>query len=184
MQKLEGSRVKASERERMIDTLRANGIKLSLEMTLITIRASSSESDPNARFLKLMGENRINLPFLCDAARDAITSGTYCMLSEDIPRAERIIAGDQTLAPNLEYLPSVGSISVFPHNFSLVFIGSVLRLMGESGAPLYGLATSISALTMITDFSRLGPTVDYFARHMSLPGNHSPFSPELHIKSM
>ena len=59
----------------MSDTLRADGIKLSLEMTLITIRASSSELDPNARFLKLMGENRINLPFLCDAARDDSKSG-------------------------------------------------------------------------------------------------------------
>ena len=168
----------------MNDTLRANGIKLSLEMTLITIRSSSGESDPNARFLKLMGENRINLPFLCDAARDAKASGTYCMLSEDISRAKRIIAGDKTLAPNLEYLPSVGSISVFPHNFSLSFIGGMLRLMARSGAPLYSLATSISALTMITDFSRLGPTADYLARHVSLPGNHCPFKPEIRIKSM
>lgn len=168
----------------MNDTLRANGIKLSLEMTLITIRASSGASDLNARFLKLMGENRINLPFLCNAARDAITAGTYCMLSEDIPRAERIIAGDKTLALNLEYLPSVGSISVFPHNFSLAFIGGVLRLMGRFGAPLYSLATSISALTMITDFPKLGPTADYLARHVSLPQSHSPFRPEIHIKSM
>ena len=82
----------------MSDTLRADGIKLSLEMTLITIRVLSSGLDPHARFLKLMGENRINLPFLCDAARDTKKSGTYCMLSEDTPRAKRVIAGDETLA--------------------------------------------------------------------------------------
>jgi hypothetical protein len=131
-----------------------------------------------------MGENRINLPFLCDAARDATTSGTYCMLSEDTPRAKRVIAGDETLAAYLDYLPSVGSISVFPHNFNLAFLGSMLRLMGQSGAPLYGLATSISALTMITDFSRLEQTAGYLAQHVSLPGNHSPFNPDIRIKSM
>lgn len=168
----------------MSDTLRADGIKLSLEMTLIFIRSSSSKLDPHARFLKLMGENRINLPFLCDAARDATTSGTYCMLSEDTPRAKQVIAGDETLVACLDYLPSVGSISVFPHNFNLAFLGSMLSLMGQSGAPLYGLATSISALTMITDFSRLEQTAGHLAQHVSLPGNHSPFNPDIRIKSM
>ena len=168
----------------MSDTLRADGIKLSLEMTLITIRVSSSELDTNARFLKLMGENRINLPFLCDAARDSRISGTYCILSEDIPKAKQIINWDKPLTTCLEYLPSVGSISVFPHNFNLAFIGVVLRLMGQSGAPLHGLATSISALTMITDFSLLEETATYLAGHVALPGNHSPFSPDIRIKSM
>ena len=168
----------------MNEPLRADGIKLSLEMTLITIRASSSELDPNARFLKLMGENRINLPFLCDAAHDSRKSGTYCILSEDIPRAKWIINGDKPLTTCLEYLPSVGSISVFPHNFNLEFIGVMLSLMGQSGAPLHGLATSISALTMITAFSLLEQTATYLSRHVSLPGNHSPFSPDIRIKSM
>jgi len=168
----------------MSDALRADGIKLSLEMTLIFIRSSSSALDPNARFLKLMGENRINLPFLCDAARDATKSGTYCMLSEDTPKAKRVIAGDETLATRLDYLPSVGSISVFPHNFNLAFLGTMLHLMGQSGAPLYGLATSISPLTILTDFSRLEQTAAHLARHVALPGNHSPFNPDIRIKSM
>ena len=168
----------------MSDTLRADGIKLSLEMTLITIRASSSELDPNARFLKLMGENRINLPFLCIAARDDSKSGIYCILSEDIPRAKRVIARGETLATRLEYLPSVGSISVFPHNFNLEFIGVMLSLMGQSGAPMHGLATSISALSMITDFSLLEQVANYLSRHVSLPGNHSPFRPDIRIKSL
>ena len=168
----------------MSDTMRANGIKLSLEMTLIVIRSSASALDPNARFLKLMGENRINLPFLCNAARSEGVSGTYCILSEDTPKAKRVIAGDETLAIRLEYLPSVGSISVFPHNFNLAFTGAILHLLGQSGAPLYGLATSISALTMITDFSRLEETAAFLAQHVSLPGNHSPFNPDMRIKSM
>ena len=168
----------------MKDKLRADGIKLSLEMTLITIRAFSSELDPNARFLKLMGENRINLPFLCDAARDDSKSGIYCILSEDIPRAKRVIARGETLATRLEYLPSVGSISVFPHNFNLEFIGVMLSLMGRSGAPMHGLATSISALSMITDFSLLEQVANYLSRHVSLPGNHSPFRPDIRIKSL
>jgi hypothetical protein len=168
----------------MNKTLRANGIKLSLEMTLITIRGASSGLDPHARFLKLMGENRINLPFLCDAARNASKAGTYCMLTEDIPRAERVIARDRTLADRLKYLPSVGSISVFPHHFNLAFMGAMLSLMGQSGAPLYGLATSIAALTMITDFSQLEQAAAYLARHVALPGNHSPFNPDIRIKSM
>ena len=168
----------------MSSTLRVDGIKLSLEMTLVTIRSSSSDLEPFARFLKLMGENRINLPFLCDAARDAKRSGTYCILSEDTPKAKRIIDQDETLAARLEYRPSVGSISVFPHNFNFVFMGTMLHLMGISGAPLYGLATSIAALTMITDYSRLEATAGHLARHVSLPANHSPFNPDIRIKSM
>jgi len=168
----------------MRGTLRADGIKLSLEMTLISIRTSSSAWDPNARFLKLMGENRINLPFLCDAARGTSKLGTYCILSEDTPKAKRVIAADETLATRLEYLPYVGSITVFPHNFNLAFIGVILQLVGQSGAPLYGLATSISALTMITDFSRLEQAAAHLARHVSLPVNHSPFNPDIRIKSM
>ena len=158
----------------MNENLRADGIKLSLEMTLVTIRTSSGGLDPNARFLKLMGENRINLPFLCSAARDDTTAGTYCILTEDITRANNVIASDKTVMTHIEYLPSVGTISVFPHNFNLEFIGVMLSLMGQSGAPLHGLATSIAALSMITDFSLLEQAANYLSRHVSLPGNHSP----------
>jgi len=168
----------------MCEKLRADGIKLSLEMDLITIRSSSSEFDPNARFMKLMGENRINLPFLYIAARDDTVTGTYCILSEDKSRAKSVIAMDKNLVTQINYLPSVGGISVFPHNFNLAFFGDILRLLGQSGAPLHGMATSISALTMITDFSRLQQTADYLSGHVSLPGNHSPFNPDIRIKSM
>ena len=168
----------------MNENLRADGIKLSLEMTLVTIRTSSGGLDPNARFLKLMGENRINLPFLCSAARDDTTVSTYCILTEDITRANNVIASDKTVMTHIEYLPSVGTISVFPHNFNLEFFGMILRLMGELGAPLHGLATSISALCMVTDFSLLEQIAGYLARYVSLPGNHSPFNPDISIKSI
>jgi hypothetical protein len=164
--------------------LRADGIKLSLEMDLITIRSSSSDDDPNARFVKLMGENRINLPFLCIAARGDIVSGTYCILTEDKSRAKSAVALDSNLTAQVNYLPSVGGISVFPHNFNLLFLGTMLSLLSESGAPLHGMATSISALTMITDFSRLQRTANYLAAHVSLPGNHSPFNPDMRINSI
>ncbi|MCG6911795.1 MAG: hypothetical protein LJE94_16970 [Deltaproteobacteria bacterium] len=168
----------------MSEKLRVNGIKLSLEMTLITIRAVSGERDPNAHFLKLMGENRVNLPLLCATARGGETAGSYCILTEDIPRAKNVVSGDNTLTTHIQFLPSVGSISVFPHNFNLEFLGLMLRLVGEAGAPLHALATSISALCLVTDFSLLEKTADCIAGHVTLPGNHSPFRPDIRVKSM
>ena len=168
----------------MHDKLRVDGIKLSLEMALITFGAVSEDRDPNALFLKLMGENRVNLPFLCTTTRGDDAAGSYCILTEDIPRAKHVIAGDDTLMATIEFLPSVGTISVFPHNFSLAFMGLMLRCLAESGAPLYALATSLSALAMVTDFSRLERAADHISGQVILPGNHSPFRPDIRVKSM
>lgn len=103
------------------------------------------------------------------------------MAAEDINRIKKIIAGEPKLKENLEFIPGVGALSIFPHHSNLKLLGLSFYLFGRKHLPLYGMASSISSLTFITDCSRLDEAVTTLLEYMDLPPNHAPFRPEIHV---
>jgi hypothetical protein len=166
----------------MRDRIRVNGIKLSHELIHINIFSRPDKRNLNARFLRSMAENRINLPFVSYSAMDRRTQGSFCIAAEDSGRLNQILDLDPGLKETVECLSPVGSVSLFPHKFSLKFLGFLLHVFGEAGLPLYGMAASLSALTATTDFHLLDRAIELIEPHIILPPNHAPFGPQLRIK--
>jgi hypothetical protein len=168
----------------MGDKIRVNGLKLSRELIHINMLPKAGKRNLNTRFLQSMAENRINLPFLFYSAMDRRIIGSFCIAMEDSRRLSRILTLDPDLKECMECISPVGSISLFPHKFSLGFFGCLLHVFGKAGLTLYGMAASLSALTLTTDFHLLDRAVELLEPHISLPPNHAPFGSQLRIKSI
>jgi hypothetical protein len=153
----------------MGNKIRVNGIKLSRELIHINMLPTPGKRNLNARFLQSMAENRINLPFLSYSAMDRRVHGSFCVALEDSARLNQILKLDPGLKENMECVSPVGSVSLFPHKFSLKFFGCVLHVFGEAGLTLYGMAASLSALTLTTDFHLLDRAVELLEPHIILP---------------
>jgi hypothetical protein len=166
----------------MGELIRVDGIKLSQELIHINVLPRPDERNLIARFLKSMTENRINFPILFYSALDQRSQGSFCIAKEDSGQLNQILAKDPELKETVECISPVGSVSLFPHKFSLKFFGCLMHVFGKSGLPLYGMAASLSALTLTTDFHLLERAIELIEPHISLPSNHSPFVPQIRIK--
>jgi hypothetical protein len=107
--------------------------------------------------------------------------GSCCVESEDINRVKQLIDKKPTLKKNIEFILPVGALSIFPHHSNLKLLGLSFYLLGKQHLPLYGMASSISSLTFITDYSQLDNAVSVLLEYMDLPPNHAPFRPEIHV---
>ena len=168
----------------MGNKIRVDGIKLSQELIHIDILTRPGKEDINTRFLRSMAENRINCPILFYSAMDRRSQGAVCIASEDSHRLNQILALDPDLKENVQCISPVGSISLFPHKFSLKFLGCLMHVFGETGLPIYGMAASFSALTLTTDFQMLDRAIESLKPYISLPLNHAPFRSQLCIKTL
>ena len=168
----------------MKNKIRVNGIKCSRELIHINILPTHGKRNLNAIFLRSMTENRINVTFLSYSALAARVQGSFCVALEDLERLNNILMLDPDLKENVECISPVGSITIFPHKFSLNFFGCLLHVFGKAGLPLYGMAASLSALTLTTDFHLLDDAIRAIEPHVSLPPNHAPFYSQIRLKSI
>ena len=168
----------------MGNKIRVDGIKLSQELIHINIITRPGKEDLNTRFLRSMAENRINCPILFYSAMDRRSQGAVCIASEDSPRLNQMLALDPDLKENVQYISPVGAMSLFPHKFSLKLLGCLMHVFGKADLPIYGMATSLSALTLTTDFQMLDGAIESLKPYISLPPNHAPFRSQLRIKAI
>lgn len=165
--------------------IRVNGIKMSGELIQVNLMQPDDPKDLNALFLKSAAENRINLTFLSCTALGMQRQMSYCVASADFERLKTILALDPDLKKNAALIASVGCISIFPHAFSLKFIGLLTHVFHTARLPLYGIATSLSVVTLTTDFRQIDTAVTSLCAHLKLPSNHAPFAteaPEMRIE--
>ena len=59
-----------------------------------------------------------------------------------------------------------------------------MHVFGKTGLPIYGMAASLSALTLTTDFHLLDGAIDSLMPYIGLPPNHAPFRSQLRIKAL
>ena len=168
----------------MGNKIRVDGIKLSQELIHISIFSRPGKEDLNTRFLRSMAENRINCPILFYSAMDRRCQGAVCVTVEDSHRLNQMLDLDSDLKENVKYISPVGAVSLFPHKSSLRFLGCLMHVFGKAGLPIYGMATSLSVLTLTTDFQMLDRAIESLKPYISLPPNHAPFKSQLRIKAV
>jgi hypothetical protein len=168
-------------REPIDKKLRINGIKLSTELVQVNIFNRFFAQDFRPLFFQLLAQHQINIPFILISGMEEKIAGSCCVATEDINRIKEVVAGKPELSESLEFVPGVGTLSIFPHYSNLKLLGLSFYLFGRQRLPLYGMASSISSLTFITDYSRLDEAVTTLLEYMDLPSNHAPFRPEIHV---
>ena len=161
--------------------IRINGIKLSSELVQINLLNASPPENSRSLFFRRLSQHQINIPFILLTGMEEKIQVSCCVEADDINRIKKVVAEEPDLKRNIEFIPSLGALSMFPHRSNLKLMGLALYLFSKAGLPLYGMASSISALTLITDYSNLDRAVSILLEYIDLPPNHAPFRPEFHV---
>jgi len=161
--------------------IRINGIKISNELVQINLLNGSRAQDFRALFFRLLAQNQINSPFILATGMGEKIQGSCCVAAEDIKRTKQLVAMEPELKENIKFISSVGALSMFPHYSNLKLLGLSFYLFGEARLPVYGMASSISSLTFITDYPQLDNAISILLEYVDLPPNHAPFRPEIKI---
>lgn len=179
------------------------GIKFSEERFHLTHRAHSATDRSFAGLLREIANHRINLPFVCTRAGGEVHVSTFCIAAGDFP----LLAGLLDDLPNsnpppaqvgtlpfgynfsgtsfrsqLEVIPRVGTLTLFPHRRDLALLGRVVEGVARSGIAIHSLCTSISALVLNIDYVLLDRAVKALEDIVVLPDNHAPFRPEFCVR--
>ena len=167
----------------MNNRIRVDGIKLSQELIHINI-LQGPQKNVQTRLLASMAEHRINCPILFYSAMDGPCQGSVCVAAEDSRQLNQVLTMDPELKDNVQCISPVGAISLFPHKFSLQFLGCLMHIFGKTDLPIYGMAASLSALTLTTDYPLLDTAIATLGPYISLPPNHAPFRSQLRLKAI
>lgn len=73
----------------------------------------------------------------------------------------------------------VGIISIFPHHSALKMLALIMVSWGKQSIPIHGIATSLSAISLTTDYHVVDKAVEVIQGLFQLPDNHAPLKPEL-----
>jgi hypothetical protein len=155
------------------------GLKLSLE--LIQIRLLSEAGVTAAEIFRRLADKQINLAGVTLDALDGQPAGVCYLSAEDRSSAECAL---EPFKNSFEILAPVGALTIFPLQSRLELIGRLLSALNSIGLPVYGMATSLSSLTITTDYRRLDEAVSAVCQVVTLPDNHAPFRPEFRIKQL
>ena len=161
--------------------IRINGIKLSNELVQINLLNGSRAQDFRALFFRLLNQNQINIPFVLVTGMGEKIQSSCCVATEDINRVKKLVAMEPELKENIELFAAVGALTLFPHHSNLKLLGLSFYIIGQARLPLYGMASSISSLIFITDYSQLDNAVSTLLEYVDLPPNHAPFRPKIHV---
>ena len=146
-----------------------------MELVLINLYRGSHSNNPRPLFFERLSQNQINSPFVLLTGMEEKIQVSCCVEAGDINRVKKMVAEEPDLNGKVEYMPSVGALSLFPHRSNLKLMGLAFYLSGRTDLPTYGMASSISSLTVITDYALLDNAVSIFLEYVALPPNHAPF---------
>jgi hypothetical protein len=158
------------------EKLRINGIKLSEELVQINL-APGGEISAGWLFRQL-AVRRINLPLVALAAHQGGVASACCLAADDLPLAQALL---DTIVDGVRIIPAVGALTVFPHRTRFDLLGGVLGAFHRCRLPVHAIASSLSALTLTTDYGGLEAALAAVQAVATLPQNHAPFHPEFKV---
>ena len=155
--------------------VRIGGIKFSEELIQVTI-ANNSPDDPSIyRLLHLIAEKNINIPFLCHSVFTKTPETIFCVESTELKAIQKILKAAAFPDEHVNIIPSVGTLTLFPHRNELKLLGLLIDLFSNCNFPVYSFSTSISAIALNTDFLLLDNIAEKLQSILLLPENHAPF---------
>ena len=165
-----------------MEKIKIEGIKLSNELFQVNLRNRSTQENTISQFCQILAANQINIPFLSTTYLGRRMQVSCCVAVEDKSRVRNLFNSEPELGGEVEFTPSVGLLSVFPHQSSLKIFGLSLYAIGKARLPLYGLASSLSALTFITDYLHLDKAAETLEEYLELPSNQRPIRSEIRVR--
>jgi hypothetical protein len=168
----------------MTQRIKIEGIKLSNELIAITFRNLSDSENLISHVCQLLARNQINMPFLSVIRIGKNNEFLCCFSAEEQDRVKDLIYSDSRMSSTAEFINGVGLLSLFPHQSSMKILGLSLYVIGQARLPIYGLASSLSVLTFVMDYSRLNKAVVSLREYLDIPSDQVSLQPEIQVRQI
>lgn len=166
-----------------MDKIKVGGIKLSRELVQVNVRWQA-ETGALTSLLRHTTEQKINLTYLSVSTTLRPAMASFCVADSDFERVKMLIDAEPDLGKDIEIKAPVGALTVFPHRSSFRLLGLMLAALSKAGCPIYGVASSISALTLNTNYWLIGRALQTLESILDLPPNHTPYRQEFLVKQI
>lgn len=160
------------------------GIKFSMELVQLNCTERSGGGCRTVQLFRHLTANRVNMPFLCTGRTRHGRVCSCCIDVDDFGCVKVLLDGDPYMRQYLDILAPVGALTLYPHRSNLVLLGTVMQVVGKIKLPIYGIGTSLSTLTLTTDYRQLDRAAAALEKVFELPPNHAPFRPEFRVKQV
>jgi aspartokinase len=157
----------------MVDKVPMQGVKRCGELVQVSLVNASPPEDFLPGFLRTLTQSRINMNLFVGKATEKDIQFTCCVNSSDGSRVRELTDNVTGLSGYAEFHHPVDLISIFPHQFNLKVVGLGLMAFARAQIPLYGICSSLSALTFITDHTHSDKALAILEEFFDLPAEQS-----------
>ena len=165
-----------------MEKLKIGGLKQSLELCQFDLRGVHSSEEIASRVSKLLLSKKINMEFITHSIhRNNYHQLTFCISQDKFSPALEILKKEDSLPIGWEInnRGHVGIITIFPHQSALKILGIIMVSWTSQSIPIYGIATSLSAISFITDYLLIDKALEVVQDLFQLPEDHAPLKPEI-----
>ena len=165
-----------------MEKLKVGGLRQSLELCQFDLRGPEPSDGILANVSRILASQKSNIAFLTyKTNKDTCCQLSFCLNQDQSPRASKILNQGLQLPPvwEMESREHVGMITVFPRHSAIIILGMVMTSWGAESIPIYGIATSLSAVSFTTDYPIMDKAVEVVQDSLQLPRNRAPIKPEL-----
>jgi len=165
-----------------MEKVKLGGMKQSLELCQFDLRGQDSPERIVPRVSKLLASQKINIAFLTYNKLNNESHQLTILLNQcDFTRSSELLNTKGTLPRGwaMQSRKHVGILTVYPHRNPLKILGCVMVLWAAQSIPIYGIATSLSAISFITDYQAIDKGIEVIQNSFQLPDDHAPIKPEL-----
>ena len=165
-----------------MERVKLGGLKQSLELCQFDLRGPESPEKIVPRVSKLLASQKINIAFLTySQLNNEFHQLTICPPQYDFSRTSGVLNTKGTLPRGwgIRSREHVGVLTVFPHRSPIKILGLVIVSWAAQSIPIYGIATSLSAISFITDYHWIDKGIEVVQDSFQLPEDHAPIKPEL-----
>jgi aspartokinase len=155
----------------MVDKVPMEGVKRCEELVRVSLVNGSSSEEFLPGFLRTLTQSRINMNLFVGRATEKGLQLTCCMTCSDGSRVRELSDHIPDLRGGVEFHQPVDLISIFPHHFNLKMVGLSLMAFARAQIPLYGICSSLSALTFITDHTHSDKALEVLKEFLALPAD-------------
>jgi aspartokinase len=149
------------------------GVKRCGELVRVSLLNASPPEQFLPGFLRMLTHSRINMNLFVGRATEKGIRFACCVSSSDGSRLRELTENIIDLSGYLEFHHPVDLISIFPHQFNLKVLGLSLMAFAREQIPLYGVCSSLSALTFITDHTHSDKALAVLKEFLDLPADNS-----------
>ena len=165
-----------------MEKLKIGGLKQSLELCQFDLRGPDSSEEIASGVSKLLVSQKINMEFITYYPnRNSYHQLTFCISQDKFSTTSEILKkeGSLPIAWEIKSRGHVGIITIFPHQSAIKIMGVIMVSWAEKSIPVYGIATSLSAISFLTDYKLIDKAIENIQDLFQLPEDHAPIKPEI-----